>query len=122
MSEQRSPENDALKAKEPGATYRIVRAAKERWCGDRTATYPAPCPRKIEKGEQYVRAVMFKNHDVYAYVDRDTHQPLTRPMVTDLCFACAEQYYTTQMLVIAAERAVRVAEHANRVIPPAMDA
>jgi hypothetical protein len=96
-----------LTAKEPGASYRVVRAAKVHWCGDMTATYPLPCPRTIKKGEQYVRAVMFKNHDVYAYVDRDTHRPLTRPIVTDLCFECAGQYHTTGLLVIDAERAAR---------------
>lgn len=93
-----------LTAKEPGATYRVVRAAKDRYCGGRTATY---CPRTIKKGEQYVRAVQFKNHDVYSWVDRDTHQPLTRPMVTDLCFECASSYHTTGLLVIDAERAAR---------------
>lgn len=79
----------------------------DRWCDDRHSEYPTPCPRVIKRGEQYVRAVMFKNHDVYSWVDRDTHRPLTRPMVTNMCFACASQYHTTGLLVIDAERAAR---------------
>lgn len=94
----------ALTATEVGATYRVVRAAKDRRCGDGRAEYPLPCPRVIRKGDQYVRAVQFKNHDVYAWVDRDTHQPLTRPMVTDICFECADHYHTTSLLVIDARR------------------
>ena len=46
-------------------------------------------------------------HDVYAWVDRDTGQPLTRPMVTDICFDCASHYHLTSLLVIDAERAAR---------------
>ena len=95
----------ALTATETGATYSVVRAAKERRCGDGGSSYPRPCPRVIRKGEQYVRAVQFKNHDTYSWIDRDTRQPLTRPMVTDLCFDCASQYHTTSLLVIDAERA-----------------
>lgn len=94
-----------LTAKEPGATFRVVRAAKDWYCGDGSATYPLPCPRTIKKGERYVRAVQFKNHDVYAWVDRNTYKPLTRPMVTAMCFECAGQYHTTGLLVIDAERA-----------------
>jgi hypothetical protein len=94
----------SLTTKEPGATYSVVRATKDRRCGDGNAEYPRPCPRVIRKGQQYVRAVQFKNHDVYSWIDRDTHQPLTRPMVTDLCFECADQYHVTSLLVIAARR------------------
>ena len=106
--------SERLTATEPGATYAVVRSARVRWCGDGHAKYPRPCPRTIRKGEQYVRCVMFKNHDVYAYVDPVTYRPLTRPMVTDMCFECAGQYHTTSLLVIDAERAATRAEVAER--------
>jgi len=94
-----------LTAKEVGATYRVVRAAMNRWCDDMSATYPRPCTRTIRKGERYVRAVQFKNHDTYSWIDRATYRPLTRPMVTNMCFGCAAQYHTTGLLVITAEHA-----------------
>jgi hypothetical protein len=112
-NEGHSAEKDApLAAREPGATYRVVRASKDRRCSDGTASYPMPCPRMIRKGEQYVRAVQFKNHDVYSWIDPVTRKPLTRSMVTDMCFQCAEQYHTTGLLVIDARR------RSTRVTPP----
>lgn len=99
----------ALTATEPGATFRVVRAAKDRRCEDGSSHYPMPCPRMIRKGEQYVRAVQFKNHDVYSWIDPQTRRPLTRPMVTVMCFQCAEQYHTTGLLVIDAQRQARAA-------------
>jgi len=101
-----------LTATEPGATFRVVRAAKDRRCGDGTANCPLPCLRTIRKGEQYIRAVQFKNHDVYSWINPHTREPLTRPMVTDMCFECASQYHTSGLLVIDAER------RAARVSPP----
>ena len=97
----------AIKAREAGATYRVVRSNRERWCEDGHATYPYACVRKIQRGEQYVRAVMFPNHDVYSYVERGTGRPLNQPVVTVLCFECASGYHLTGLLVIDARRAPR---------------
>jgi hypothetical protein len=91
-----------LTANEAGATYRVVRTRRDRRCEDGYATHPHRCQGTIRRGEQYVRAVMFANHDVYAYVDSRTFKPITRPMVTVLCFGCASGYNLTGDLVRAA--------------------
>lgn len=91
-----------LTARETGATYRVVRSRRDRHCEDGYATYPHTCQGVIRRGEQYVRAVMFPNHDVYSYIDRDTGRPLNRPIVTVLCFECASGYHLSGQLVAAA--------------------
>ena len=97
----------ALTANEAGATYRVVRTRRDRFCGDGHASYPHQCIGTIPAGQQYIRAVQFANHDVYAYVDPHTFKPIKRPMVTALCFECAAQYHLTGLLVIDAQRAER---------------
>lgn len=103
----------ALTSKGPGETYRVVTSRRERRCDDGNAAYPAFCRRTIAKGERYIRAVMFPNHDVYSYVD-ETGKPLRRPIVTALCFGCAAGYYRSGLLVIDAERQARRRELAER--------
>lgn len=57
-------------------------ARKRRWCSARD-DYPSPCPRTIEPGTQYVRSVMFPNHDASGY---------DKPVVHDTCLSCAGNY------------------------------
>lgn len=98
----------ALIAREVGATFRVVTTRRDRRCEDGYATYPHRCVGTIAAGQQYIRAVMFPNHDVYAYVELDG-RPSKRPMVRVLCFECASGYYRTGLLVIDAQRAARKA-------------
>lgn len=105
---------EVLSAKGPGETFRVVTSGRERRCEDQYATYPNFCRRTIAKGEQYIRAVMFPNHDMYSYVD-EVGNPLRRPIVQVLCFGCAAGYHVSGMLVIAAERQARRRELESRV-------
>lgn len=78
----------ALRTTSHGLTAEVRRSRKVRWCIDRRAE----CARKIQRGDLYVRTVMFPNHDVYSYIDPATHRPLRRPIPHDLCLECASSY------------------------------
>lgn len=72
-----------------GMTASLVTSRKRRYCGLRDRD---DCRRVILPGEQYVRSVMFANHDIYSYVDPVTHRPIRRPMVHEICVTCAARY------------------------------
>jgi hypothetical protein len=82
----------------PGASHRRVRARKQYRCDD-GSRYPAPCLVTIRPGDEYVRSVMFPNHDIYAYIDVATGRPLDKPIVHRLCLSCASSYDDTGALV-----------------------
>lgn len=57
--------------------------------------YPLPCRRRIEPGTQYVRSVMFPNHDASGY---------DHPVTHDTCLSCAVNYlYLDDLATVAAE-------------------
>lgn len=66
----------------PGGSAEVRTARRDRWCMARDS-YPYPCPGRIRAGEEYVRSVMFPNHDASG---RDV------PEVHDTCRECAQNY------------------------------
>lgn len=65
-----------------GGTAALRTARKTHWCHAKD-DYPSPCPRRIEPGTQYVRSVMFPNHDASGY---------DKPVAHDTCLSCAANY------------------------------
>ncbi|WP_269304850.1 hypothetical protein [Aeromicrobium sp. HA] len=65
-----------------GMTAKVVTARKLHYC-DINDNYPGICERTIEPGAQYIRSVMFPNHDASGY---DT------PVAYAVCATCAEGY------------------------------
>lgn len=65
-----------------GGMAEVRTARRERWCTARD-DYPHPCPGRIRVGEEYVRSVMFPNHDASGY---------DVPVVHDTCRECAQNY------------------------------
>lgn len=70
-----------------GMTASLVTARKRRHCRIRDRA----CLGEVKPGDQYVRAVMFPNHDAYGY----THG---HPVVSTYCLPCASNYTPTDQL------------------------
>lgn len=91
-SERLAAVGSSRKVKFHGGMATLRTARKTHWC---TANddYPVPCRRRIELGDQYVRSVMFPNHDASGY-----DVPVTR----DTCLSCAANYiYLDDLATVA---------------------
>lgn len=62
-----------------GGSADVRRARKVHHCTVRSG-YPYPCVERIPAGQEYVRVVLFPNHDV---ATRDV------PVIYDVCWQCA---------------------------------
>lgn len=65
-----------------GGSAEVRTARRDRWCMTRDS-YPYPCKVRIRAGEEYVRSVMFPNHDASG---------LDIPVARDTCRECALNY------------------------------
>lgn len=77
-----------------GGSAETRTARKVRYCTARDA-YPYPCVGRIDRGERYVRSVMFPNHDASGY---------DVPVVRATCLTCAMNYLNLMELAIAERR------------------